>query len=384
MRLGVYTDYPYHRSGGEVHAARAFALFVARLAPDFSGLTVIGRLDPAPVRTGYPLGTRVGFVPLPYYQSLAHPGQVLRTIGRAMWRFWRALDDLDAVWVLGPHGFAIPFALLAAIRGKRVVLGVRQELIPYVRARHPGRRRLLGLAMILEYSFRVLARRWPVIVVGPGLARSYGGAKEMLVIAVSMVRDADIVEPPAPGPLEGDLTVLSVGRLETEKNPLLLADILARLRSRGRPWRLLVCGEGPLGRDLAARLEELGLSADAELRGYVPLDGGLQELYLESDIFLHVSWTEGMPQVILEAFAAGLPTVATDVGGVREGMGEAVRLVPAGDAEAAAAAVEAVADDPKLRHRLIETGHAHIRAHTIERESGRVSSLIRGARPEGS
>ena len=48
-----------------------------------------------------------------------------------------------------------------------------------------------------------------------------------------------------------------------------------------------------------------------DLRGYLPLDGGLLDLYRGADALLHVSWTEGVPQVLLEAFAAGLPVVAT-------------------------------------------------------------------------
>src|SRR5262249_54859450 len=53
-----------------------------------------------------------------------------------------------------------------------------------------------------------------------------------------------------------------------------------------------------------------------ELLGYVPLDDGLLDVYRTSHVFLHVSWTEGLPQVLFEASAAGTPVVATDTGGV--------------------------------------------------------------------
>ena len=58
MRLGVYTDYPYHRLSGQVYSERAFSVFVSRLAsePAVDSLTVIGRLDPTPARARYPLG----------------------------------------------------------------------------------------------------------------------------------------------------------------------------------------------------------------------------------------------------------------------------------------------------------------------------------------
>ena len=132
--------------------------------------------------------------------------------------------------------------------------------------------------------------------------------------------------------------MLSVGRLETEKNPLLLADVLARSATAAGDWRLLICGEGPMEGELRERLRELGVEDHAELLGYVPIHGGLLDLYRSVNAFLHVSWTEGLPQVLLEAFAAGTPVVATAVGGVPEAAGDAALLIPPGDADAAAAA----------------------------------------------
>ena len=95
---------------------------------------------------------------------------------------------------------------------------------------------------------------------------------------------------------DGELQVLNVGRLDPEKNPLLLADVLARLRENDPRWRLVVCGDGPLQDALAERLAALGLSEHADLRGYVTFDGGLLDAYRSSHAFLHVSWTEGFPR----------------------------------------------------------------------------------------
>ena len=172
------------------------------------------------------------------------------------------------------------------------------------------------------------------------------------------------------------MTALSVGRLDREKNPLLLADVLARLRQHDPRWRLVVAGEGPLEEELRARLAELGVADAAELRGYVPIDGGLPELYRTSHAFLHISWTEGLPQVLFEAFAAGLPVVATDVGGVAAAAGDAALLVPPGDAERPAAELGRVAADPALRARLVEAGLRQVRRHTLEAECRRVAEFL--------
>ena len=78
------------------------------------------------------------------------------------------------------------------------------------------------------------------------------------------------------------------------------------------------------------RLRELGVADHADLLGYVPIDGGLLDLYRSSHAFLHVSWTEGLPQTLFEAFASGLPVVATAVGGVPAAVGDAALLVEPG------------------------------------------------------
>ncbi|MDQ2939011.1 MAG: hypothetical protein M3R23_00605, partial [Actinomycetota bacterium] len=210
MRLAVYTDYPYHRVDGRVYAERAFAVFLARLAPHFERFTVIGRLAPDPERGRYALGESIEFVPLPYYRSLSEPLPVLKGMAGSIRRYWKTLADTDCVWLLGPHPVAFLFAAIALLRRKRVVLGVRQDLPEYVRNRHPGRRLLQLSASILERSFRLLGRFCAVIAVGPTLADHYRRSRRLLQLTVSLVDEADIV---APGSKRldygGELKVLS-------------------------------------------------------------------------------------------------------------------------------------------------------------------------------
>lgn len=382
LRLGVYTDYSYSLSGGKPHAERAFALFIASLTAHLQRVVVIGRLDPDGAAR-YPLG-RVELVPLPNYPSLSHTLPAIRGMLGSLRPFWRALDELDCVWILGPHPLAFPFALMARLRRRTVVLGVRQETVAYMRSRHPGRRGRVALARLMESGFRLLARRWPVIVVGPTLAETYRRSRSVLEISVSLIREAEIASPEAVAERDysGELRALSVGRLEAEKNPLALADVLLALRRIDDRWRLVVCGEGELREPLERRLKELGLDHAAEVRGYVPHDRGLAEEYRSSHALLHVSWTEGLPQVLYEAFAAALPVAATDVGGIRAAVGEAVLLAPPGEPDLMAEALARIGRDKELRRSLVGAGVELARAHTLESESRRVADFIRAAAGE--
>jgi len=378
LRAAVYLDQAFWQEGEEIFAARSFVLFLGKLAERFDELTVTARLSPEPSSSHYRLPPPARFAPLPHYGSAARPLSVLRAARESAERFAELLERVDVVWLLGPHPFALLFARMAARRGKRVVLGVRQDLPRYVGNRHPRRPDLKLVAEALDLAYRRLARRHPAIVVGPDLARKYGAARELLRIYVSLISETDVdpVENRAERGYEGPVRMLSVGRLDAEKNPLMLADVLERLEPR---FELTVCGDGPLEADLASRIADRGLRSRARLLGHVPMGEELMRLYRESDLFLHVSWTEGVPQVLLESFAAALPVVATAVGGVAEAVGDGALLIPPGDPDAAAEAVRQVASSSDLRARLLSAGHAIAESHTIEAEADRVARFLRGS-----
>jgi glycosyltransferase involved in cell wall biosynthesis len=126
---------------------------------------------------------------------------------------------------------------------------------------------------------------------------------------------------------EGDLVVSIVGRLSAEKGH---EDFLqcARLVIQTVPRaRFLIVGDGPLRESLAARVAALGLGSQVTFTGH---QDNLAELYAVTDVLAISSHTEGIPNVLLEAFAYATPAVATCVGGVPEVLedGKTGYLVP--------------------------------------------------------
>jgi glycosyltransferase involved in cell wall biosynthesis len=161
---------------------------------------------------------------------------------------------------------------------------------------------------------------------------------------------------------------------------LLLVEALAGLQ-RARPggYRVKWAGVGPLADAVRQRADELGVGDRVELLGYVPFGPELLRLYRSAHALLHVSLTEGVPQVLVEALASGTPIVATDVGGVGAALehGRAGLLVPPSDADALIAAVLRLADDEELRNRLVARGLELARERTLEAEAERVASFLR-------
>jgi len=155
----------------------------------------------------------------------------------------------------------------------------------------------------------------------------------------------------------GTKVALCVGRLSREKGHADLLDALALLPRESRAHlRLLIVGEGPERGRIADRIQRLALGEAVTLVGFKP-DLGLY--YSLADLLVLASHSEGSPNALLEAIAAGLPVVATSVGGTPDIVrhGESALLVPCGDPPALSAAIDQLLGDPELGRQL---GHRAI------------------------
>ena len=156
---------------------------------------------------------------------------------------------------------------------------------------------------------------------------------------------------------------LAVGRFEIAKDYPNMLRAFARLRERHPRAVLLLVGRGSLQAEAEAVVKELSLGDGVRFLGVrddVPLVMSAADGYVMSS-----AW-EGMPMVLLEAAAAGLPIVATTVGGNHEVMvnEESGFLVPPRDHEALGAAMARLAELPEERRlEMGRRGHQHIRSH---------------------
>jgi glycosyltransferase involved in cell wall biosynthesis len=137
--------------------------------------------------------------------------------------------------------------------------------------------------------------------------------------------------------------VLYAGRLAPEKGVDVLLDAWAAARRQGALGTLVLLGEGPERRALEHRARDLGILGAVRFAGAA---ADVAPWLAAADVFALPSRTEGLSVALLEAMAAGLPVVATDVGGTGEAVGGAARLVPAGDAGGLGGAIERLLADP--------------------------------------
>lgn len=154
--------------------------------------------------------------------------------------------------------------------------------------------------------------------------------------------------------------LITVGRLKAPKDFSTLLRALAGLEPRSFEEALIV-GSGPDRSRVEQELSSLGLGGRVRVLGERQ---DVRTLLADSDVFVLSSRSEGLPVSVLEAMAAGLPVVASDVGGLRELVveGETGLLVPPADPEALAAALQGLLADRALRRRLGAAGRARAEA----------------------
>ena len=172
---------------------------------------------------------------------------------------------------------------------------------------------------------------------------------------------------------------LCIGRLSPEKGHLILLDAFSALRRDHPEARLVLAGDGDLRPEIEARIDALGLGGAVRITGWISSDEVRREIEA-SHTLVQPSFVEGLPVVIMEAMAAGRPVISTYVGGIAELVqpGQTGWLVPAGDAEALAAAMrEALALPDQQRADLADHSLERVRArHSVDTEATKLRGLF--------
>lgn len=174
---------------------------------------------------------------------------------------------------------------------------------------------------------------------------------------------------------DGVVEILNVAGMSRRKGQAELVEAIGLLRGRGRLVRLTVVGEGPERRALEESVAELGLHEAVTFAGALG-NHEMPAAYRTADVFCLSSFAEGVPTVLMEAMASGLPVVTTNVMGIPELVEEGVSglVVPPARADALATALERLVEDPDLRTRI---GHAARERVATEYEVDRAAGLLK-------
>jgi colanic acid/amylovoran biosynthesis glycosyltransferase len=173
--------------------------------------------------------------------------------------------------------------------------------------------------------------------------------------------DAKKFAPPRRGKATGYVEIACVGRLVGAKGQHVLLAAFHQLSRQRRNARLRLIGDGPDRRNLETFCAEAGLESMVDFVGAVEPDR-VRFILENADIFALPSFAEGIPVALMEAMAMEIPCVSTAITGIPELIRSEVDgiLVPPGDQEQLAAALERLIDDPDLREQLGQAGRRRV------------------------
>lgn len=304
-----------------------------------------------------------------------------RDIGLGDFRAWRQVVTLARnleVDVLHGHGAkGGAYARLAARGLKKARGGLKCYYTPHGGSLHYGSNTLAGqIYGRLERQLEL----WTdgIIFESRYAANRYANQIGTPKCATTIIHNglsAGEFDPVATAPDAADFVF--VGELRTLKGVDVALDALA-IVNRSRPVTAIFAGAGPDSEAFKAQAQALGIDARVTFAG--PMRA--REAFAKGRVLLMPSRAESLPYIILEAIAAGLPVLATNVGGIPEIIAEPFGpLLPPGDAGALAAAMDDALARPDLARMKAEGLHESIReAFTIEVMSAAITDFYDAAR----
>lgn len=159
-----------------------------------------------------------------------------------------------------------------------------------------------------------------------------------------------------------EITLLNLGRLEFQKNQTFLIHLSKHLKDKNVPHKMIIGGSGRLQEQLEALIEELGVSHEVVLKGFIE-----DPIYFiqQADVFVLPSFWEGFGYVLAEAALCRKPIIAFNISSNPELVldGETGFLVPEGDLDAFAKKVLFLYDNPDVRDTMGNAGFTHVSEH---------------------
>ncbi|MCU1385900.1 MAG: hypothetical protein JWL71_4597 [Acidobacteria bacterium] len=383
MKLGIVYHMPFWRAadGSLRELEGSFARYVDSLAPYFDEIVLCVPVKKQASGEGTAIrAANVRLAPLP---DFAGPLQFYPQLSSAMVRIARFVHEIDLLHCRVPTPAGI-FAFATAQAARRpafvLIVGDLQALLPTMPYR--GVKRLLWRAYTAfeEWNVQWMADHGLAFANGAALAGKHSRPNRAVVQTQTTTIDAHEIasrEDTCGGPR---IKLLTVSRIDPRKGLRVLPDVVRLLRGRGFEVELDIVGPavGAPGEAEQAAIERdavaAGIADRVRFTGAVPLDR-LMPLYRQYDVFVLPTLPgEGIPRVLLEAMAGGVPVVTTRVAGIpsliaheRNGL-----LVDEPAAAPVADAIARLITDGPLRRRVIASGYETARGFTLQAQAARM------------
>ncbi len=392
MRLGIVYHMPFWQAadGSLWEAEGSFGRYVDSLAPYFDEISLAVPVRATPAAEGTRIRARnVRLAPLPYFDGPRQFYPQIRAVTRALRTWVPTLDVLSCRVPTPAAWFAFREAERLRIPVFLLVVGDLKAVAPTLPYRGVKRALFAAYTAFEEWAIAQMTRTAITFTNGADLAAKHRPGSAHLVETKTTTIAAEDVNTRVDVCQTRTIRLLTVSRIDPRKGLRCLPDAVARLRARGHDVRLDIVGPvvGQPGEAekaaIAAEAAQLGVADCVGLLGAVPLDR-LMPMYRDYDLFvLPTRPGEGIPRVLLESMAAGMPVIVTRVAGIPSLVAHDVNgvLIEESSGEAVANAADRLIKDAALRRRVIQGGYETARAHTLEAQAAGMIAVLRSRLP---
>lgn len=292
-------------------------------------------------------------------------------------------DDMITIAGPGPNSmlFLLSWLLPVSVRFAYFIRGDTKQTVNHIY----GNRLLGRVATNLVGIFQ--NRIYSLLGQGRAIAFTYGERLKKLygeygkVYAIAPLIDEDFIckKDVVDGQqiTKDRFKVLFVGRLSNEKGILELIAACKKAAINNQPFMLSIVGHGPLERKIKETIDKDKLESIVNFIGYVPHGEELIELYDQHDLLCLPSRTEGVPRVIVEAFARRLPVAATPVGSIPILFENDLCIIRETEPDAIAEIIQWCRENPEDLANMADRGPAIAKKYTLEYYADFVDKKLR-------
>lgn len=387
MTLGILYHMPFWRDadGRLWEAEGSFARYVDSLAPYFDEVVLSVPVFDTPQTAGSRVrSANVRLAPLPYFPG---PRQFYPKLPVMQRRLRRWVEQCDIVHLRVPSPAAI-FAFRIARRLQKpiflLVVGDYEALLPHLPYRGLKKRLFAWYVWFEERALRRMTTEALTFANGAALREKHEAQGATVFETKTTTLNASDVASRTDTCLSSRVRLLTVSRIDPRKGLRVLPAAVAELVAAGVDVSLDIVGPtiGLIGDDEKAAIADdarrLGVADRVRLPGPIALDR-LITAYRDYDLFvLPTRPGEGVPRVLMEAMANGLPVVTTRVSGIGSLVthGQNGIVIDESSAGAVARAVRLLIDQAALRREIIQGGYKTARAHTLERQAAEMMRVV--------
>jgi len=388
VTLGILYHMPFWQAadGSLWEAEGSFARYVDSLAPYFDEVVLSVPVFDRPQAAGSRVRAgNVRLAPLPYFPG---PRQFYPMLPRVYRRLKSWVEQCDVIHLRVPTPAAY-FAFKVAKTARKpvflLVVGDYAALLPHLPYRGVKKRLFSWYVAFEERALRKMTAGALTFANGAALKEKHERHGARVVETKTTTLSQSDIATRTDVRTSGRIKALTVCRIDPRKGLRTLPGAIALLGARGVDIAIDIIGPtiGLIGDEERAAIHadarQSGVVDRVNLLGTVPLDR-LMQLYRDYDVFiLPTQPGEGIPRVLLEAMANGLPVITTNVSGIASLVvdGSNGLLIAESSAEAIADAVQRIVSDAALRRTLIQGGYATARTFTLEKQAADMMAVVR-------